>query len=648
MSAIFGCVSFDGRPLPPETGEVMGKALRHWGPDGLTWATRPGAVLGLARLSITPESLYESSPIWDESRARLFTAAARLDNREELCARFDVPPAERGTFADGALARTACWQWEDEAPRHLFGDWSFADWDERQRTLRLCRDQLGNTGLYYHFRPPLFAFASDPQGLFALDWVARRIHEPKIASYLAIFPLAGEEETCWQDIFRLLPGCSLTVGPDGRRKQRYWDADRTPVLTPRRDEEYIEGFLEHFKAAVKTRLRSRLPVGVSLSAGLDSGAVAALAAQGLGEKGKPLAAFTSVPLFPAAHLMPGTLADEWPLAQAVSRLYPNIEHLAIDAAAVTPLAGIARAVAIHHAPLHAAANQYWLMALHDAAHKRGIGVMLTGQLGNGGVSWSGGRDRIFFLFASGRWDEGRRALTEWRQRHNCSWIGALAECLAKPALRPFWPPDPRRLFGIIPPWSETAAIHPIFAARIRLGEAMRSNRSAEGSGRMIDPSLERQLTLMRNGTMTGPVWHATGAAFAMEVRDPTADIRLVEYCLGIPAEQDVKDGGQRMLIRRSMEGILPPEVQWNTRRGRQAADVAFRLLHHRDEMETSLARLEGNDLAKFYLNLPRLRRVWSEIQAKVSQRTFRRVGTILLRGIMCGSFLEDASGRGAM
>jgi len=156
------------------------------------------------------------------------------------------------------------------------------------------------------------------------------------------------------------------------------------------------------------------------------------------------------------------------------------------------------------------------------------------------------------------------------------------------------------------------------------------------------PFEERRLTLIRNGTMVGPIWHTTGTAFSMEVRDPTADIRLLEYCLSVPSAQDVFEGGQRMLIRRTMEGILPPEAQWNTIRGKQAADVAFRILNHRGEMETTLARLHAHRDVPRYLDLPRMRCVWQELQTNVTRRTAYRTATTLLRGVMLGCFIEDA------
>ena len=96
-----------------------------------------------------------------------------------------------------------------------------------------------------------------------------------------------------------------------------------------------------------------------------------------------------------------------------------------------------------------------------------------------------------------------------------------------------------------------------------------------------------------------------------------------------------------MLVRRAMDGLLPPEVQWNTIRGRQAADVALRLLDHRDEMEAVLGSLESAPAVTEYLNLPALRSAWQALQAHVTPQTAQQATTLLLRGVMAGLFLQQ-------
>jgi len=643
MSAIFGFVHLDGQSASKEQLQAIASALNHWGPDGVNIGCHGSAALGHALLAITPESPYETMPFHDSDSDLFLTAAARLDNRDELLDFFQIPTADHPTFPDGRLVFLSYRKWGENSPKHLFGDWSFAAWHDRDRRLFLARDQLGNTGLYYYYRHPVFAFASHPDGIFALPGNPRRINEKHIASYLTFTSLGEKEDTCWIDIRMLLCGLAVTVTPEGIKKHLHWEIKEQAPVWQARDEDYVEGFLHHYRAAVKTRLRSRYLIGSTLSAGLDSGSVTALAAQALKTDGRTLTAFTSVPRFPADHLAPGALADEWPLARAVSREYDNIDHQPIDAAGVSPIQGIKRAVAIMRAPQHAAANEFWIMALHDAAREQGIGVMLTGQLGNGGVSWSGGLNRILWLFAEGKWDEGVKAMAQWKNRTGPSWIRTIAGKVAKPLLWPHMQRFQGLMNGLAPPWGHHGAIHPDFAARMDLQQAAEKRDENKAFIQAIKPFEERRLTLLRNGAMVGPIWHTTGTAFGMEVRDPTSDIRLLDFCLTIPADQDTYHGGQRMLIRRATKNILPPKVQWNTVRGKQAADVALRMLEYPAEMDAALARFQGHPDVSRYLDLKVMKGVWQDLQRQVARLTAERSGRILLRGIMCGCFIEAAT-----
>ena len=159
-------------------------------------------------------------------------------------------------------------------------------------------------------------------------------------------------------------------------------------------------------------------------------------------------------------------------------------------------------------------------------------------------------------------------------------------------------------------------------------------------GKPLPPLKERLLTLIRNGTMVGPLWHTFGGAFGLEVRDPTADIRLLEFCMGIPDEQHTFNGGERMLLRRAMSGILPDEVRWNPRRGRQAADVALRLTSFRDEVHRELDYMESEPVINRYLECPAIRRIWKSLQAP---GTAHAAAGLFLRGFAAGVFLRSSS-----
>jgi asparagine synthase (glutamine-hydrolysing) len=639
VSAIFGLVYLDGRPVEPAALESMRARLAHWGPDrGEVWC-QGSAGLGQVLLHSTPEARHETMPLWDDERHTVLVAAARLDNRDELCDDLGIPRAERSITPDGLLVRRAFQRWGEGSPKHLLGDWSFAAWIPQERRLFVARDHIGVTGVFYYFRPPFFAFASGCDALLALPEVPRRLDELHFARYVAIVP-GDHDHTAWENVRTLLPAHGLTVTPAGFQTQSYWRVEDAPAVRLGSDADYVEGFLDRYRRAVRSRLRSPRPAGATLSAGLDSGSVTALAAEALRERGERLTAFTSVPLHAAGHLVPGALADEWPLAHAVAERWDNIEHVAVRAENISPLTAVARSLDIYPLPVHAAGNLFWLLALYTAAQARGLGVVLTGQMGNGGVSWSGGSNRIFYLFASGRLGAGRRALAVWRTKQGRSWLGAIKSQVLGPVLGPAWRQRHRWFRPGEPSWANLGAIQPAFARRINLRAAARESHIHKVFAWPMEPREERSLILALNAPLAGPVHQAYGSACRLEVRDPTTDVRLLEYCFGVPDEIHATNGGERMLMRQAMEGLLPPEVQWNTVRGRQAADVALRLLDHRGEMEETLRRLESAPAVAEYLDLSALRSTWMALQAQITLQTAQNATKLLLRGVMAGEFLK--------
>ena len=123
------------------------------------------------------------------------------------------------------------------------------------------------------------------------------------------------------------------------------------------------------------------------------------------------------------------------------------------------------------------------------------------------------------------------------------------------------------------------------------------------------------------------------------MRDPTQDRRLIELCLAIPKSQYQRQGVDRWLIRRAMQGRLADVVRLNTRRGLQAADLGARLLASRHETEATLARLRQHELACQVLDLERMQEVLASLERGLTPGVNEACGTILLRGLMVGIFL---------
>ncbi len=614
--------------------------MAGWGPDGVGSILSGSAVFGHALLIVTHESRFEKMPVHDRDHGLLFTAAARLDNRDELCDLFGIAHPDRPVTPDGQLVLLAYRKWGAECCKKIFGDWSFAAWHIREKRLFLARDHLGNTGLYYYFKPPLVVFASDTEAILAHAEVPRALDEYQLARNMD-FSLWDDNysRTFWKDLCFLPASHSMTATPVKAVTEKYWHLENAPAVRFGSDEGYLEGFLDHYRRAVRVRLNSVRPVGSQLSAGLDSSSVTALAAEALMETNQPLVAYTSVPLHPAEKLFPGRLTDEWPLARETAERYSNIEHIPVRAEDVTPLAAVKRTLDITRTPQHAAVNMFWIISLFEKAKHRNLGVMLTGQLGNGGVSWSGGRDYIFYLFVRNQWLKGLHALAAWRARNGLSRFRTVKSQLLRPLLLSLWSDCqrflcPEKLPNLIYSFPQKDFIK-------RLGP--HDKNSVNMSIERIDPLAERMLTTIRNGTMVGPLWHAIGAFHNMETRDPTADVRLLEFCMGVPDEQDTFEGGTRMLIRRSMAGILPDGVRWNSIRGLQAADILSRLIDQNEEMAREIALLETAPKLTQYLDVPAMKCTWEGLMSP-NTRTSPAAVSALMRAMNTGCFLLSFSG----
>jgi asparagine synthase (glutamine-hydrolysing) len=124
----------------------------------------------------------------------------------------------------------------------------------------------------------------------------------------------------------------------------------------------------------------------------------------------------------------------------------------------------------------------------------------------------------------------------------------------------------------------------------------------------------------------------------MEVRAPPLDQRVVEFCLGLPPECYARSGRTRLLIRHAMEGLLPPRVLWNERRGLIAADLGDWVRAEQAEIATSLRQLQASPLARHWLDLPSMVAGFENLLKRIEPRTLAGFGATL-RGLTVGLFL---------
>ena len=155
-------------------------------------------------MRMTPEDRFDRQP-WRGASGALIAADVRLDNRDEVLARIGIAPRTRGLGRMRACCSPAWEKFGDALWPMLRGPFAVAIWDPRRRALTLARDHLGLNVVMWHKSARFFAFATMPNGLFALADVPRRLSEEKFADFL-VLNHADHATTIYRDVFRAAAG----------------------------------------------------------------------------------------------------------------------------------------------------------------------------------------------------------------------------------------------------------------------------------------------------------------------------------------------------------------------------------------------------------------------------------------------------------
>jgi asparagine synthase (glutamine-hydrolysing) len=616
-------------------------SLQLYGPHhGAQWSDNDVA-LGRRLMKVLPEDAFDQQPLIGTEGRYILVADVRLDNRDELTKALSIPVPQARTLSDSAILLAAIERWDESCFEHLVGDYAFAAWDSMRRRLLLARDPLGLRPLHYHRGDRFFAFASMPKGLHALPDVPYALDEERIVEFLMSIPQTGTQ-SFFLGIERVEPGHVVVVTPNGLAARRHWNPKRQR-LSLRRPEEYSDALRDLLEQAVSCRLRGTGDVGAYLSGGLDSGAVAATAARLLAPSGRQVIALTGVPRIDYDRSASKAITDEGPNAAATAALYPNMEHVLIHNKGCSPLANLDRTFALLEQPGRGIDVTGWTKSFETVIRQRKLKVILGGGFGNIGLSYDG-VELLPELFRTGQWLRlwsEASALVASRQMR---WRGVLANTFGPwcPLTLWTWVNKIGRQDALR--FTDYCAIHPTRLQKLDLrGRAKKHNKDL--SFRPWKDAFELRLQLLQ---LTDPGNHHKLGLGALQVdyRDPTADVRLLEFCLAVPTDQFLRDGMTRALARRALADRLPKQVLEERRRALQGADWHKDFEAARDDIVAELDRLEACPTAAAFLDLPRLRRLtenwpsggWERRQIEVPYRY------AMLRAIATGHFVRRATG----
>jgi asparagine synthase (glutamine-hydrolysing) len=278
MCGIAGFVTTAPAPDGDSVLERMTRAIAHRGPDDHTSYHDASAWLGHQRLSII-DLAGGRQPMTSEDKTLWITYNGEIFNHASL--RKELERAGH-VYASRCDTETILHAYEEYGPdcvSHLRGMFAFAIWDRARRTLFCARDRLGIKPFYYFSNARLFAFASEIKSLLEHPAIPAGLEPAVLGEYLA-FGYVSEERTLFSGIRQLMPGHHLTVRQEGGRieldARQYWDVPEPSHSVGRDDAEWIRECRSRLEETVGMRLMSDVPLGMFLSGGVDSSAIAAL------------------------------------------------------------------------------------------------------------------------------------------------------------------------------------------------------------------------------------------------------------------------------------------------------------------------------------------------------------------------------------
>ncbi|MEO6581065.1 MAG: asparagine synthase-related protein [Sphingomicrobium sp.] len=564
--------------------------LAPLGRDRIDLGSLGRASFGRALSISLPEDIYDQQPLSGSAGPILLCADVRIDNREELAGSLGIAAARLARMSDAQMLLCAWEKWQIGCFDQILGDVAMANWDSSKGRLTLARTASSLKPLFYHQGAGFIAFASMPEAIFALPQVAKRLDIEEVAAVVGGLPGLGSA-TMFEGIRSVLHGHAVELSGRAEVVVRHWFPEKiVPGSFPGTDP---AGAMraELDRAVVAQLRRSKGAIVSQLSSGRDSSAVTTSAAIEQHRRGEELIVLTGAPhIGSTARTSPHHVADESELATLTASAYPNIRHSICRPSPGDVARDLRDATRHHFMPLLGLGGLHWTTRVAEEATASGATVMLIGSTGNFSISAGGVGHLVDLLTTDGLrpwWQEARRfggwSLAAWRN-------------VASVSLGPFMPKAlyhaARRISGRDQPASYQVPT---------LRQPFRQRSEAIIADYYADRRPPKSYYEFRHMMLTGRdnAEKLTEARAGLDVRDPTADRRLIELCLSFPPDALVSGRTERPAYEDAFRDRLPPEVLYSKKRGRQGAD--WFELFPKEEVSRLFAHFKKNrNVAEFF------------------------------------------------
>jgi asparagine synthase (glutamine-hydrolysing) len=610
MSGICGILSLDGQPPPLDLLDRMMRAMERLGPDGSDRWHDDSIGLGQQMMHITPESLGEQLPAYHPESRIALTADARLDAREDLLRTLDLCGSRE--IPDSQLILKAYQKWGKDCANRLVGEFAFAIWDARERSLLCVTDPMGVRPLFYRETPgKYFAFASEVEALMTVEPGHNPLDQTRLAmlgvSNLSVY--LKPEATCFENIYRVPAASVLSVSGGRKTCREYWAPDPDRRLQFRSDDECRDAFQEVFFKAVKARLRSAFPVASLLSGGLDSSAIVSVASKLQKENNRSLITLSSVPMRGAQ----GRVTDEREFID-LFRSWENLDMRDVSAEGCGPFDDLENLVKT--ASLCSYSYQHFLYtAFVRTAKDNHARVILDGDGGELSAS-AYTRGYLAELLLAGHWRVLRKEFALAAAARS-SRLAVLKGQILRPLL-------PYRVLKLL---NRHRRFDDLLHYAIRIDWIQRvlgpeADRLEEDIFRLAIEHPDHRRNMAHDMLLEQRDIRQRSHAGFVGYQDaqfsyPFLDKRVLEFGLAVDGRFKYRDGRGRRLLRLGMRGLLPDEILLRNSKAPLSPDYHLRYGAQKDR---AFRRLKAFSAAGKFDEIVDFKKVFEALEADPAYR----------------------------
>ncbi|MEP7236647.1 MAG: asparagine synthase (glutamine-hydrolyzing) [Ferruginibacter sp.] len=555
MCGIAGILLHNANPMAPVHLKKMTDTIAHRGPDGeAQWSNKKNTVhLGHRRLSVLDLSTSAAQPMHYANRYQI-VHNGEIYNYIEIRTFLQNKGYSFSTQSDTEVILAAYDYWKEKCLQQFDGMFAFAIWDEKEEKLFAARDRFGEKPFYYYEDAGNFIFASEMKALWAIG-IEKKIDNKLLLNYITLGHVQNcidKEQTFFEEIYAIPPSHYLIYSPAANqlsKATRYWSINKeTRIDISVADA--VEKFTELFTGSVKRRLRSDVPLGTSLSGGLDSSSIAFTINQLQHSSKKE----TTNRLQTFSAVFPGFENDESAYIKAVADNL-NIDNYQTRPTAFDLISDFEK-LCYHQEEPFQSSGIFAQYKVFELAKQHNVKVLLDGQ---GADEILAGYPKYIHWYLQevlsrhklGSAQIERKAFRKNNQPFRWDIKNLVAAFMPSHAAmqlekieykKTISHPDISTDFLSLLKHQEWVGIHkPIVT---KLNDILHFNTTEIG--------LEELLRFADRNSM----------AHGREVRLPFLNHELVEFVFSLPSQFKMHDGWTKFLLRNAMDKKLPDEIVW--------------------------------------------------------------------------------------